>query len=140
MTDCVISATDLTKVYKMGEVEVRALDGLSICVDRGEVVAIMGPSGSGKSTLMNILGCLDHPTDGEYILDNEVVSDLRDDQLSFDPESKGWFYLSEFQSIATDFGYCECGIAHALRWSGRRPKKTSTRIVGTGWIRRPNQS
>ena len=80
--ELVISAEDLTKVYKMGEVEVNALRGVSFNIKRGEIVSIMGPSGSGKSTLMNILGCLDHPTGGKYVLDEEVVSDLRDDQLA----------------------------------------------------------
>ena len=76
MGDWVIEANNLTKVYQMGEVEVHALRGLSINVERGEAISIMGPSGSGKSTLMNIIGCLDRPTSGEYILDGERVSDL----------------------------------------------------------------
>src|SRR5581483_560130 len=80
--DWVVEARDLTKVYKMGEVEVQALRGASLKIKRGEVVAIMGPSGSGKSTMMNILGCLDRPTSGEYILDGESVAALNDDQLA----------------------------------------------------------
>ena len=78
----VIQAKDLTKIYNMGEVQVHALRGVSFQIAKGEVVAIMGPSGSGKSTLMNIIGCLDQPTEGEYLLDGEQVSNLKDDQRS----------------------------------------------------------
>src|SRR5512139_1361953 len=78
----VIHAENLSKVYKMGEVEVHALNGLSMKIACGEVVAIMGPSGSGKSTLMNIIGCLDRPTSGEYLLDGEVVSTFNRDKLA----------------------------------------------------------
>ena len=82
MRDTVIQAKDITKVYQMGEVQVYALHGISLKIKRGEVIAIMGPSGSGKSTIMNILGCLDRPTSGEYVLDGELVSGLTDDQLA----------------------------------------------------------
>lgn len=73
---------NLYKIYHQGENEVRALDGVSLTVDKGEFVAIVGRSGSGKSTLMNVLGCLDTPTSGEYILDGENVDALSEDQLS----------------------------------------------------------
>ena len=79
MSEYVVDAQDLTKVFTMGDVEVHALRGLSIQIERGEVVSIMGPSGSGKSTLMNILGCLDRPTSGDYCLDGESVANLKDE-------------------------------------------------------------
>jgi putative ABC transport system ATP-binding protein len=77
-----IEIRDLVKVYEMGNVQVRALDGVSVGVDRGEFLAIMGPSGSGKSTLMNLIGCLDTPTSGTYRLNNQEVSSLDDDELA----------------------------------------------------------
>jgi putative ABC transport system ATP-binding protein len=95
----VIQAVSLTKVYQMGQVQVHALNGLSMKVARGEVVAIMGPSGSGKSTLMNIIGCLDHPTSGEYILDGESVSNMRDDQLASVRNRKVGFIFQSFNLL-----------------------------------------
>ncbi len=80
--DSVISVRDLTKVYQLGEVAVHALRSISLDVERGEFVSVIGPSGSGKSTLMHILGCLDQPTSGQYFLDNRDVSKLSDDELS----------------------------------------------------------
>jgi putative ABC transport system ATP-binding protein len=82
MEEHLIEITDLTKVYGSGDIAVRALTGVSAVVEKGEFVAVMGPSGSGKSTLMNILGCLDHPTDGTYELDGEDVSRLSKNELA----------------------------------------------------------
>ena len=78
----ILEVRDLVKVYRAAADEAPALGGVSLCIERGEFVAIMGPSGSGKSTLMNILGCLDTPTLGSYILDCVDVSGLDDDQLA----------------------------------------------------------
>jgi putative ABC transport system ATP-binding protein len=82
MEEHLIEITDLVKVYGSGDIAVRALKSVSAAVEKGEFVAIMGPSGSGKSTLMNILGCLDHPTDGAYVLDGEDVSRLNKKRLA----------------------------------------------------------
>jgi len=77
-----IELDDVTKIYRMGEVEVGALQGVSLRIERGEMAAIMGPSGSGKSTMMNIIGCLDVPTCGQYRLDGQDVARLGDDRLA----------------------------------------------------------
>ena len=82
MAESLIEITDLTKVYGTGDIAVYALRGVSVAVEEGEFIAIMGPSGSGKSTLMNILGCLDRPTDGTYVLDGEDVSRLSKNKLA----------------------------------------------------------
>jgi putative ABC transport system ATP-binding protein len=95
----VVNAKNLTKVFTMGDVEVHALRGLSVEIERGEVVSIMGPSGSGKSTLMNILGCLDRPTSGEYCLDGESIAQLKDEQLAEIRNRKVGFVFQSFNLL-----------------------------------------
>ena len=77
-----IETVDLWKTYVMGSEEIHALRGVSIQIERGEYVAIMGPSGSGKSTLMNLIGCLDTPSKGSYLLNNKQVSQMNDNELA----------------------------------------------------------
>lgn len=135
MSEPVIQATNLTKVYKMGEVEVHALRGLSTTIARGEAVAIMGPSGSGKSTLMNIIGCLDHPTSGEYILDGENVSQLRDDQLANIRNRKVGFVFQSFNLLSrtTALANVELPMRYAGMGRGRRDMaKAALESVGLG--------
>ena len=135
MSDCVICAENLTKVYQMGEVEVHALRGLTMNIDRGEVVAIMGPSGSGKSTLMNIIGCLDRPTSGEYYLDGERVSNLKDDQLASIRNRKVGFVFQSFNllSRSTALANVELPMRYAGIRSGRRDRaRAALEAVGLG--------
>lgn len=98
-TEPVIRVRDLTKVYKVGDIEVHALRGIDFDVFPGEVVAIMGPSGSGKSTLMNMIGCLDSPTSGEYYLDGQLVSDLVDDELAEVRNKKIGFVFQKYNLL-----------------------------------------
>ena len=95
-----IHTRDLVKLYRMGGSEVHALDGVSVDIAEGEFVAVMGPSGSGKSTFMNVLGCLDRPTSGDYLLGGDRVSELAGDQLAVVRNKRIGFVFQQFNLLA----------------------------------------
>ena len=110
-----IDIQDITKVYSMGEMEVRALDGVCLTINDGEWVAITGPSGSGKSTLMNILGCLDQPTAGSYKLDAIEVARMKDDDLAAVRNRKIGFVFQGFNLLSrtTALDHVELPLVYA---------------------------
>lgn len=94
-----IEVNDLTKIYRLGSVEVPALRGVTFKVERGEAVAIMGQSGSGKSTLMNIIGCLDTPTSGQYFLNDKNIADMSDNELAVIRNQEIGFVFQQFNLL-----------------------------------------
>jgi len=100
MTQTIIQTHELTKIYGMGDIQVRALDGVDLRIEENEFVAVMGPSGSGKSTLMNILGCLDRPTSGRFILAGEDVSAMKKAQLAHIRNQRLGFIFQAYNLLA----------------------------------------
>ena len=122
MSDAVIQVTDLKKIYHIGTQEVKALAGISFDIFRGEVVSIMGPSGSSKSTLMNLLGCLDRPTSGSYLLDGQQVADLDDDELAIIRNQKVGFVFQSFNLLPRQTALANVELP--MRYAGVTTERT----------------
>jgi putative ABC transport system ATP-binding protein len=132
----VIAVEDVSKVYRLGSISVHALRGVSTTIERGDFVAIMGSSGSGKSTLMNILGCLDAPTGGRYLIDGMDASRLDEDELSDLRNRKIGFVFQSFNLLTrtraianVELPLAYAGLGHAER---RRRAELALRSVGMG--------
>ncbi len=134
MSEPVIQLREVTKIYQMGQVQVHALRGVSLDIYPGEFLAIMGPSGSGKSTLMNILGCLDTPTSGQYLLDGVDVGQLTDDQLAEIRNRKIGFVFQTFNLLPrTDaLAQVELPLIYAGARNRRERARAALESVGLG--------
>jgi putative ABC transport system ATP-binding protein len=129
MAKKIIEITELTRFYKMGETIVKALNGVSLDVGENEYIAIMGPSGSGKSTLMNMIGCLDTPTSGEYILNGNRVSELDDAELAQVRNREIGFVFQTFNLLPrTD---CLSNVELPLIYSGIKRNERKRRVIET---------
>jgi putative ABC transport system ATP-binding protein len=129
-----IAIRDITKIYRMGDVEVGALQGVSFDIQQGEFVAIMGPSGSGKSTLMNMIGCLDSPTSGSYQLDGAEVATLPGDELSLVRGRKLGFVFQQYMLLPRQTALRQVEMPLIYRGIGaaerKRRAETALTIVG----------
>jgi len=141
-----IEIRDVTKIYKTADVETHALRGVSFTINDGEFVAIMGPSGSGKSTLMHILGALDTPTSGTYLLDNHDVSRFSDDELADIRKNKIGFVFQAFNLLprATVLRNCMlplvyAGVNHEKRERRAREALKSAGLEESHFLHRSNQ-
>ncbi len=130
--NAVIDVRDITKVYKMGDIEVHALRGVTLRIYQGEFLSIMGPSGSGKSTLMNILGALDQPTSGEYFLDGEDVSRLSERELARIRNKKIGFVFQNFNLLRRTTALRQVELPLIYGGVGGRTKKAKAALESVG--------
>ncbi len=110
----VIEIRNITRDFPLGQEVVKVLKGIDLDIDRGEYVAIMGPSGSGKSTLMNLLGCLDTPTSGSYILNSKDASQMSDDELAEIRNKEIGFVFQTFNLLTQDYRTGQCSFTYDL--------------------------
>src|SRR5579871_293152 len=142
---CIICTENLWKTYEMGSEQVHALRGVNLTINRGEYVAIMGPSGSGKSTLMNLIGCLDSPTKGQYWLNSNLVSELDDDELARIRNKEIGFVFQTFNLLAraTALHNVELPLIYSGTPSDERIEKAKTALrsvdLGERMNHKPNE-